>query len=155
MARTDQRAVPLILIAIVFALLAARTASRFVKPKTNGGAVQWVAVEEGVRRAAASSRPIMLFFTAEWCGPCHMLEEQVFANAEVAREINERVVAVRVLDRKREEGRNSEVVDQLEQRYTVRGFPTLVFVDANGAERARMEGFRPAEEFERVLESIR
>jgi thioredoxin-related protein len=130
MARTDQRAVPLTLIAIVFALLAARTASHFVTEPANATLVRWVSIEEGVRIAATTDKPILLFFTAEWCGPCHMLESEVFSNPEIARDINERVIPIRVLDRKREEGRNSEPVDQLEQRYAIRGFPTLVFVDA-------------------------
>jgi thioredoxin-related protein len=37
----------------------------------------------------------------------------------------------------------------------VNGFPTLVFADADGTERARMEGFRDAKEFERVMEQAR
>ena len=155
MARTDQRSVPLLLIAIVFALLAARTASHFMKPKANAALVHWVSIEEGARMAATSNQPIMLFFTAEWCGPCHMLEGEVFSNADVARDINERVVAVRVLDRKREEGRNPQTVEQLEMYYANRRFKAVVFDEVTSDEGARMEGFRPAEEFERVLDSIR
>jgi thioredoxin-related protein len=43
----------------------------------------------------------------------------------------------------------------LEQRYVVRGFPTVVFVDANGSEQGRMEGFRGRDQFERLVESLR
>ena len=64
-------------------------------------------------------------------------------------------VPVRLTDRQREEGRNSRSVEELERRYGVKAFPTVIFADADGTERARMEGYGGREEFRRVMESIR
>jgi thiol:disulfide interchange protein len=149
----DQRTVPIVLIAIAVLLVAGRVASLVVKPAGAKAAVQWVSIEEGVMLARASNKPLMLYFTAAWCAPCHQLEADVFAKPELAAEINDKFIAVKVVDRQREDGQNTPDVASLEQRFNVRGFPTIQFVNPNGNELARMEGFTGRAEFERVMES--
>lgn len=159
MVRTSQRAIPVALFAIALALLAGRivhqTLKRDAPAKGKDDLVQWVGPEEGVRLARMTNRPILFDFTADWCQPCHVLDAEVFRNPELARDINARFVAVRVVDRQQEEGKNRPEVAALQQRYSVRGFPTVVFADDAGRERARMEGFRGRAEFERLMESVR
>jgi thiol:disulfide interchange protein len=163
MERTSQRALPLVLIAVALALVAARVTSHFMKPAvtrltetvTPGELVRWVPLDEGQRIAATSHKPILYNFTAEWCGPCHILDAEVYADPAMAREINARFVAVRVMDRQQEEGRNPEPVAELQRRYTVRGFPTVIIAGADGTELARMEGYRGRDGFARVMESVR
>lgn len=149
----DQRTVPMVLIAIAVLLVGARIASLLIKPDTANAQVRWVSLEEAATLARANGKPLLLYFTAEWCGPCHQLDAEVFAKSEVAAAINENFVAVKIVDRQREEGQNTPDIASLQQRYNVRGFPTLQFVDPMGNELARMEGFRGREEFERVMES--
>ena len=156
MARTDQRAIPIALFVIAAVLVAARVIVPLFEreaPKSSD-AVQWLTPDEGLRLASASDKPILFDFTADWCQPCHMLDAEVFRNPAIAKSINERFIPIRVVDRKQEEGRNAPEVDQLQQRFGVRGFPTVVFADRSG-ERGRMEGFRERDEFERVMESVR
>ena len=155
MARTDQRSIPISLFVIAIALVAARVAFPLIQrdaPKSGG--VYWLTPEEGMRLAASSGKPILFNFTAEWCQPCHRLDVEVFSDPAIARGISARFIAIRVVDRRQEEGRNPSEVDELQQRFGVRGFPTVVFAD-RGGERARMEGFRGRDEFERVMESVR
>ncbi|HUR82147.1 MAG TPA: thioredoxin family protein [Thermoanaerobaculia bacterium] len=156
MARTDQRAIPIALIVIALVLVAARIVVPLLKseaPQSQEG-IRWLTPAEGLRLAASSNKPVLFDFTAEWCQPCHMLDAKVFSEPEVAKAINARFIAIRVVDRRQEEGRNTREVDELQQRFGVRGYPTVVFADNTG-ERARMEGFRGREEFERVMESVR
>jgi thiol:disulfide interchange protein len=156
--RKTQRAVPLWLIIVALVLVIARIVMLQREPESASkpdDLVQWVAIEEAASRANDSGKWIMYDFTAEWCGPCHQLEDAVFRNPQLAAMINARFVAVRVLDRQREEGTNSREVAELQQRYRVRGFPTLVFARADGDERGRMEGFGGADKFERIVENLR
>jgi thiol:disulfide interchange protein len=153
----SQRAIPIVLLIVAAALLIARIAMHFMTPgeALSNDLVRWVSLEDAGRMAVSSRKPILIDFTAEWCAPCHMLDAEVFRNAAMAKAINARFVAVRVIDRKREDGRNEPMIAQLQQRYVVNGFPTVVFVDASGIERARMEGYRGREQFQRVMESVR
>lgn len=156
MARTSQRAIPLILVGLAVALLAVRIGVTLAKRSAPAGdMIRWTTPEEGLRLAAETGKPVLLDFTAEWCAPCHILDAEVFRNPAIARLVNERYVAIRVVDRQQEEGRNRPAVEALQRRYGVRGFPTVVFADARGGERGRMEGFRGREEFERVMERAR
>jgi thiol:disulfide interchange protein len=158
MAPTNQRAIPIALIAIAALLLIARVASHFMKedaPRASSSRVQWMSLADGLATARASNKPVLYDFTAEWCAPCHLLDAQVFQDEELAATINERFVPIRVTDRQQEEGRNTPEVASLQQRYGVNGFPTVVFASADGLELARMDGFRGAEEFRKVMERVR
>lgn len=151
--RTDQGRIPIALIVVAVLLLIARFT--YSPPEKEKGAIDWVSPEAGAVLARDSGKPLLLFFTAEWCGPCHMLEDQVFAEAAIAARINERFVAIRITDRVQEEGKNTPQVAELKSRYAIRGFPTVVFTDGGGAEQARMEGFKGRDEFVRVMEHVR
>jgi thiol:disulfide interchange protein len=155
MALTNQRVIPIALFIVALGLVAARVVVSLTKrePPKNAG-VQWLTIEEGMRLAANSNKPVLLDFTADWCRPCHMLDAEVFQDPAIAKDINERFVPIRIVDRKREEGRNAPDVDALQQRFAVRGYPTVVVAD-RGGERARMEGFGGREKFEQMMESVR
>ena len=156
MERTSQRAMPLVLIAIAALLIVARIATHFMKSDESANdLVKWVELEDAAQLAASSNRPILMDFTAEWCAPCHVLDEEVFRDPLLAKAINQRFIAVRITDRQREDGRNSQEVEALQRRYGVRGFPTVIIADAAGTERGRMEGYGGREQFRRVMESVR
>jgi thiol:disulfide interchange protein len=154
MAQSNQRSLPLWLLAVAAVLLLTRLVLYSTKAEA-ASAVQWLSVEEGMAQALETKKPVLLDFTAEWCGPCHMLDREVFQDKRLAATINADFVPIRVTDRRREDGQNPRPVQALQQRYAVTAFPTVVFADANGAERARMEGFRGEKEFERLMEQAR
>jgi protein disulfide-isomerase len=126
------RALLATLLLLLLASSALATGSRGVRFRT---------IAEGFAEARDSGKPLLLFFTAEWCPPCHSLELEFFASSHFAKGIEKDYVPVRVVDRTREEGRNAPEVQELITSANVTGFPTLVVVRPDGKAAVRSVGY--------------
>ena len=94
---------------------------------------------ERARREAQSRQTLLLVdFSTEWCGWCRKLEQEVYPDPEVARQLA-RVVYVQV-DAEREG-------ESLARRYGVDGFPTLLFLGPSGRVEGSVRGYLPAPAF--------
>ena len=102
---------------------------------------------EALRRARAEKKPLMVDAYAVWCGPCKQLDRMTFADATVGAWARKNVIAVKV-DAEKGEGR------RLSQRYAVRAFPTILFIDPSGNELDRISGVFPPEDFVKAGDSI-
>ncbi len=95
--------------------------------------------EEALAKAEAENRDVFIYFWTEWCAPCRQLESIAFADSALAAAINEFVPLK--LDAEAGEG-----VD-LNARYEIRGYPTFLFLNAEGEELGRVEGTRTNENY--------
>lgn len=160
MARTDlfdrssQRALPVWLPVAVAALIVARVISSRYAVKSATDLIRWVPAERAARMAGMTQKPILYEFTAEWCGPCHQLEEEVFRDSRLAALINEKFIPVKVVDRKRETGTNPPEVARLEAQYRVVAFPTVVVAHHRRNPPATLVGYQGAAHFEDFIRGI-
>ena len=111
------------------------------KPAPARTSINWRAIAAGEAEAKKDGKPALYFFTAAWCGPCHLLEEQVFAVPEVAAQVEKDFVPIVVQDRARETGRNAPEMLALADRYGLRGFPTLVVSRPRLGDQVKLEGW--------------
>lgn len=136
--------------ALVLAALAAApaTAGETKAPgatSSNPPVFEWHAPgPEAAARAEQDGKPILYFFTAEWCAPCHHLKRTVFADPEKAATIVASFVPVEVQDTRVETGKNAPEVDEAIERYRVSSLPTMVVALPDGEEVANQSGYAGA-----------
>jgi protein disulfide-isomerase len=107
--------------------------------------INWLtSYEDAVNQSNTSSKPILLFFTgSDWCSWCHKLEAEVLNTQEFADAASDKFIFV-TLDfpmSTKLSANLSAQNKQLQKKYDVRGFPTIVLVDSKG-QKIGVTGYR-------------
>jgi thiol:disulfide interchange protein DsbD len=100
--------------------------------------------------AAASGKPALIDFTADWCIPCVELDQRTFSDSRVRAALSGHALFKADMTR----GGDPQAV-ALTEKFAIRGVPTVIFLDASGNEipELRLVGFEDASKFLKRLES--
>jgi thiol:disulfide interchange protein len=120
-----RRGLAIVGVTLVVILGAAARASAYSSSTWYEGADGWA---QARRAQKTHGVPIFLFFTAEWCAPCHALEE-VLEEPEV-RERLRGLIKVRI-----EPDDGEEEEELFTEGFGGNSFPTLFLVSPGGARR--------------------
>ena len=152
----SQARMPLLLLILAAAALVYRLVTGIADRgagEAGSGLVTWRPVASAP--SAATARPVLYDFTAAWCPPCHRLDAEGWTDVPIAGRVNREFVPVRVMDRQREDGKNTAAIDALQRKYRITSFPTLVAADGSGRELARMEGYAGKDRLQAFLDEAR
>jgi thioredoxin-related protein len=119
-------------------------------PASPGPSVAWLAaagdadVERAFAQARSDKKPVLLYWGAKWCPPCNQLKATLF-NRQDFIEQSRAIVAVNI------DG-DLPGAQKLGTRFKVRGYPTMILFNADGAELTRLPGEVDAAQVLQVLQ---
>lgn len=89
--------------------------------------------DEVLAKAKAQGKRVFMDCYTTWCGPCKMMSNDIFPLKEVGDYFNPRYVSIKV-DMESAEGR------ELNKRYKIQAYPTMLILDNEGEEINRIVG---------------
>lgn len=105
----------------------------------------WTSYSGALSESGRNGKPILIDFNAEWCGPCQRMKQSLFDDGQKGKVVQAAVIPVSITDRRREEGRNPSETEDLQQRFQVDAFPTLVVFSPRTGRTMRTQGFGDAD----------
>jgi thioredoxin-related protein len=100
--------------------------------------------QEMLQKARSENKLLMVDFVTDWCKWCVELDRKVYSNADVADFANSHQVNFKI------DAEKGEGVD-LAKKYSVKGYPTIVFIDGDGNEVDRIYGYVEAADFLKTI----
>lgn len=130
--------------------------------------INWVSLEKAVELQKKNPKKIMMDAYTSWCGPCKLLDKKTFHNKDVVDYVNEHYYAVKFdaegnevitfkgntfsnpkYDPAKAKRRNS--AHQLSSFFSIRSYPTIVFLDENGEFLTPVIGYKTPQQLELYL----
>ena len=101
-----------------------------------------------LKKAKAEKKVIFLDAYASWCGPCKLLQKNVFTKKAVGDFYNEKFINVK-MDMEKGEG------PALAQVYPLEAYPTLLFIDGNGRVLKKVLGLQTPDDLIAIGKSVK
>ena len=100
--------------------------------KTKTATPKWLtSYKDAIAQSKKTGKPILMDFNATWCGPCHMLEDEVFKKPSFTAEAKNWVLLSVDIDKH----------PDLAEHYSAESIPLLVAVSPKGKTASRQPGY--------------
>lgn len=107
--------------------------------------------DKALAEARAQGKPVMIDFFAEWCAACKELDQKTYVSLDVIGETG-RFLTVKV-----DGTDDSDSVHALQERFGIKGLPTVAFISSRGEllQQPRVTGFLEPADFLLELRKVR
>jgi thioredoxin-related protein len=149
-----------LLLLMTFSVLAEKSPTVADAPESEAAAkIQWMRYDEGLAKAKAEDKHVMVDFSTSWCVYCKKMDKETFTKPDVIKLLNDNFVAIKVDgDSKQEldiEGYKTTEKELTKKEYGVRGYPAFWFLKSDGTKLAQIKGYRPADYMIEALNYIK
>ncbi len=96
-------------------------------------------------RAKQDDRIILINVVASWCHWCHVMDEETYADAEIAALLAEHFVTIRV---------DSDARPDVAERYREWGWPATAFLTPDAQQVLALRGYKHRDKFEALLREL-
>ncbi|WP_452221766.1 thioredoxin family protein [Lacinutrix salivirga] len=134
--------------------------------------INWITLEEAVKRQKKNPKKIMIDVYTNWCGPCKLLDKNTFQNKDVADYVNKNYYAVKFNAEgnavvkfkgqtynnpgyKPELAKRRNTAHQLSRYFQIKSYPTIVFLDEKAEFIAPISGYRKPKQLELYLKMFK
>jgi thioredoxin-related protein len=121
--------------------------------------LDWIPTyKEALKKSKKEKKPVLIYFTgSDWCGPCKILDDQLF-HTEKFKSISKNDLVLLEVDIPRRKDliapkKMSENL-YLQKKYKVKSFPTLMMVNHRGRKIAEKKGYVITEYYYPFFQSV-
>ena len=118
-------------------------------PETQTGketdAIGWQGYTPGLAMAGNQSKPVFLYFHADWCTYCTKLKQTTFKDKKVRAYLEENFISIQV---------DTDKNKALAEEWRVKGLPTLWFLEPDGTRISSLPGYIDATQLLQILKFI-
>jgi thioredoxin-related protein len=130
--------------------------------------INWVSLEKAVELQKKNPKKIMMDAYTNWCGPCKLLDRNTFHNKDVVDYVNKNYYAVKFNaegnekinfkgkvfsnpNYKPEKANKRNSSHELSTYFSIRSYPTLLFLDENAEFLSPVIGYKTPQQLELYL----
>jgi thioredoxin-related protein len=119
--------------------------------------VAWHDWNEGLAAASGSQRPVIVDVYTDWCGWCKRMDRDVYGRSDVSGYLNDHFVMVRLNAESSERVKYEQreiTARTLAAGFQVTGYPTTIFLRANGEHLVNVPGYLAPDKFMKLVRYI-
>ena len=118
----------------------------FAQNSTKDGEIFWYKnLDEAVAAAQQTNQPILIDFWADWCGPCKIMDAEVYTNPALVAAFREKMIGLRI---------HFDLQPDVVRKFDVPALPYLVFADSYGTKLLTHRGLLEAQDMTTVIKAF-